>query len=130
MYPNSTTECHPLFTCLLSPFLHRSSDVSTQLRDQNCDTSSLSGSDTPFTVPALALCPPCTPTSSCLSATPISSSLTSWDSWSSFESTDDEDNNVSSILTQSYCLVTVTSLGLMMMIIKRWKRKMRMSVCP
>ena len=91
MYPNSTTECHPLFSCLLSHFLYRPSDVSTQLRDQNCDTSSLSGSDTPFTVPALALYPPCTPTSSCLSATPRSPSLTSWDSWSSFESTDEED---------------------------------------
>ena len=78
---------------LLSYFLHRPSDVVPTLSDE---TSSLSGSDTPFTVPTLTLFPPCTPTSSCLSATPRSPSLTSWDSWSSFESTDEEDNSVSS----------------------------------
>ena len=79
---------------LLSHFLHRPSDVvPTQLSDE---TSSLSGSDTPFTVPTLTLLPPCTPTSSGLSATPRSPSLTSWDSWSSFDSTDEEDNSVSS----------------------------------
>ena len=87
----STTKCIPV---LLSYFLHRPSDVvPTQLSDE---TSFLSGSDIPFTVPTLTLFPPCTPTSSCLSATPRSSSLTSVDSWSSFESTDEEDNNVSS----------------------------------
>ena len=79
---------------LLSHFLHRPSDVvPTQLSDE---TSSLSGSDTPFTVPTLTLLPPCTPTSNCLSATPRSPSLTSRDSWSSFDSTDEEDNSVSS----------------------------------
>ena len=78
---------------LLSHFLHRPSDVVPTLSDE---TSSLSGSDTPLTVPTLTLFPPCTPTSSCLSATPRSPSLTSWDSWSSFESTDEEDNSVSS----------------------------------
>ena len=74
--------------------LHRPSEVApTQLSDE---TSSLSRSGTPFTVPTLTLLPPCTPTSSCLSATLRSPSLTSWDSWSSFESSDKEDDSISS----------------------------------